>query len=260
MFLLLSPQKPVIVQITWQATHALDSDPQTTVALILNMDGLLLELNEWHPCPKVFRRVHSAQTCDTVHCAWRAHGPPEEQLKKEMRPWIEMAHEELSGGLFKENNYRTAVVHSAMPIQAPLLVQDVLQTFVRWRQLAANDVFKGLLEGRRSALHLLGLIVPAQMHYLAANFMVTTMHASWRFTGLPTRKCLRCSAMSGRELIWIAMQHRPGDTKWKVPGVWSRISVATRRSTWPPPLSEDQVLREILCENAVELSATVALD
>lgn len=51
--------------------------------------------------------------------------PP--QVQNDLRPWFQMAHRELSGGLWKENHQRTAVVPSSMPLQAPVLDDVVLQ-------------------------------------------------------------------------------------------------------------------------------------
>jgi predicted DNA-binding transcriptional regulator YafY len=189
--------------------------------------------------------------------------PP--QVQNDLRPWFQMAHRELSGGLWKENHQRTAVVPSSMPLQAPVLddvvLQDVHQALARRRQLAATYRSKGAREGRRSVLHPLGLIVRGQMHYLACTFHGYDDVRQLALHRLTDTEVL--TALSTEQEGFDLERYAANAGRYEAEGtavLVARFSADAAEHLRETPLSEDQTLRDLVAENAVELSATVTLD
>lgn len=189
--------------------------------------------------------------------------PP--QVQRELKPWFQMAHRELSGGAWQEEHQRTAVIPSAMLLQAPLLDDTVLshvhEALAKRRQLRATYRSKGTREGRRSVLHPLGLIVRGQVHYLACTFngyqdvrqlalhRLSETEVGSGMSAVPDEFDLeRFAGESGRY---------EAEGQIELVAVFGSAAVEHLRET---PLSVDQALRDIPGRDAVEVTATVTLD
>lgn len=189
--------------------------------------------------------------------------PP--QVQRDLQPWFQMAHKELSSGAWRDGHQRTAVIPSAMLLKAPVLDDDVLhdvhEALGKRRQLTATYRSKGAREGRRSVLHPLGLIVRGQIHYLACTFngyedvrqlalhrlsqtevgtSMSTVPESFDFE--------RYASESGR-------YESEGEVE-----LVARFGSAAAEHLRETPLAEDQTLRELSEPGTVELTATVTLD
>jgi len=187
------------------------------------------------------------------------------QVQRELTPWFQMAQRELSGGVWRGNYQRTAVVPSVMALQAPVLDDDVLRdvhdALARRRQLTATYRSKGAREGRRSVLHPLGLIVRGQIHYLACTFngyQDVRQLALHRLSETEVSNTLSAEP-EGFDLESYARDSGKYEAEGDVQLV-ARFAAAAAEHLRETPLSAGQVLRELPDRNAVELSASVTLD
>lgn len=188
------------------------------------------------------------------------------QVQNDLRPWFQMAHKELSAGAWKEGHQRTAVVSSAMMLQAPVIddvvLHDVHEALARRRQLTATYRSKGAREGRRAVLHPLGLIVRGQVHYLACTFNGyedVRQLALHRLSDTEVGSTMSAEP-EGFNLECYATQASHYEAEGEVVLV-ARFSATAAEHLRETPLSADQVLRSLHGnDDAVQLTATVTLD